>query len=66
IDLDLLKQIKEVERGRVDAYAERRGASARFVPGGRVWDVPADIALPSATQNELDENDAATLIRNGV
>ncbi|MEU1045076.1 NADP-specific glutamate dehydrogenase [Streptomyces sp. NPDC005897] len=66
IDLDLLKQIKEVERGRVDAYAERRGASARFVPGGRVWEVPADLALPSATQNELDENDAATLIRNGV
>lgn len=66
IDLDLLKQIKEVERGRVDAYAERRGASARFVPGGSVWDVPADLALPSATQNELDENAAATLVRNGV
>ncbi|MGZ3100872.1 NADP-specific glutamate dehydrogenase [Streptomyces sp. H72] len=66
IDLDLLKQIKEVERGRVDSYAERRGSSARFVPGGRVWEVPADIALPSATQNELDETDAATLVRNGV
>ncbi|QQC87477.1 NADP-specific glutamate dehydrogenase [Streptomyces alfalfae] len=66
IDLDLLKQVKEVERGRVDTYAERRGSSARFVPGGRVWDVPADIALPSATQNELDGADAATLIRNGV
>ncbi|MEU4895102.1 NADP-specific glutamate dehydrogenase [Streptomyces sp. NPDC044780] len=66
IDLDLLKQVKEVERGRVDTYAERRGASARFVPGGRVWEVPADIALPSATQNELDENDAVALIRNGV
>ncbi|RII11676.1 NAD(P)-specific glutamate dehydrogenase [Streptomyces sp. YIM 130001] len=66
IDLELLKQIKEVERGRVDAYAERRGSSARFVPGGRVWDVPADVALPSATQNELEENDAAALIRNGV
>ncbi|MFB6831542.1 MULTISPECIES: NADP-specific glutamate dehydrogenase [Streptomyces] len=66
IDLDLLKQIKEVERGRVADYAERRGASARFVPGGRVWEVPADVALPSATQNELDENDAAALVRNGV
>ncbi|MGY0021338.1 NADP-specific glutamate dehydrogenase [Streptomyces sp. cg35] len=66
IDLELLRQVKEVERGRVDTYAERRGASARFVPGGRVWDVPADVALPSATQNELDENDAAALIRNGV
>ncbi|MFF8094383.1 NADP-specific glutamate dehydrogenase [Streptomyces sp. NPDC016675] len=66
IDVDLLKQVKEVERGRVDTYAERRGSSARFVPGGRVWEVPADIALPSATQNELDETDAATLVRNGV
>ncbi len=66
IDLELLRQVKEVERGRVGTYAERRGSSARFVPGGRVWEVPADIALPSATQNELDENDAAALIRNGV
>ncbi|MFJ4684999.1 NADP-specific glutamate dehydrogenase [Streptomyces sp. NPDC088789] len=66
IDLELLKQVKEVERARVGTYAERRGASARFVPGGRVWEVPADVALPSATQNELDENAAATLIRNGV
>ncbi|MFF0104774.1 NADP-specific glutamate dehydrogenase [Streptomyces hirsutus] len=66
IDLELLCQIKEVERGRVSTYAERRGSSARFVPGGRVWEVPADIALPSATQNELDEDAAATLIRNGV
>ncbi|MFE5791721.1 NADP-specific glutamate dehydrogenase [Streptomyces sp. NPDC056503] len=66
IDLALLKQIKEVERGRVADYAERRGASARFVPGGRVWEVPADVALPSATQNELDEDDAAALVRNGV
>ncbi|WP_030765693.1 NADP-specific glutamate dehydrogenase [Streptomyces albidoflavus] len=66
VDLDLLQQIKEVERGRVSDYAERRGASARFVAGGSVWDVPADVALPSATQNELTEADAATLIRNGV
>ncbi|MFD8523479.1 NADP-specific glutamate dehydrogenase [Streptomyces capillispiralis] len=66
IDLELLRQIKEVERGRVSAYAERRGASARYVPGGRVWEVPADVALPSATQNELNAADAATLVRNGV
>ncbi|MDR3079791.1 MAG: NADP-specific glutamate dehydrogenase [Streptomyces sp.] len=66
IDVELLKQIKEVERGRISEYAQRRGASARYVPGGRVWDVPADVALPSATQNELDDKDAATLIRNGV
>ncbi|WP_343230778.1 NADP-specific glutamate dehydrogenase [Yinghuangia seranimata] len=66
IDLALLKQVKEVERGRIDEYAERRGASAKFVAGGSVWDVPADVALPSATQNELDEAAAATLVRNGV
>ncbi|MGW9423399.1 NADP-specific glutamate dehydrogenase [Streptomyces koyangensis] len=66
IDLELLQQIKEVERGRVSDYAERRGASARFVAGGSVWDVPADVALPSATQNELTGADATTLIRNGV
>ncbi|MEU5599912.1 NADP-specific glutamate dehydrogenase [Streptomyces sp. NPDC020298] len=66
IDLDLLKQVKEVERGRVADYAERRGASAVFVPGGSVWEVPADVALPSATQNELDAADALTLVRNGV
>src|SRR5690349_4588615 len=58
IDLELLKQIKEVERGRVADYAERRGASARFVRGG--------IALPSATQNELDVQAARVLVRNGV
>ncbi|MER5890957.1 NADP-specific glutamate dehydrogenase [Streptomyces sp. NPDC001941] len=66
IDLALLKQVKEVERGRVGDYAERRGPSARFVPGGRVWEVPADIAFPSATQNELGADDARTLIANGV
>ncbi|MDK1476118.1 NADP-specific glutamate dehydrogenase [Streptomyces sp. 549] len=66
IDLDLLKQVKEVERARVDVYAERRGSSARFVADGQVWDVPADVALPSATQNELDADAALTLVRNGV
>ncbi|MBT2466882.1 NADP-specific glutamate dehydrogenase [Streptomyces sp. ISL-66] len=66
IDLALLKQIKEVERGRVSDYAQRRGPSARFVPGGRVWDVAAEVAFPSATQNELTEADARTLIANGV
>lgn len=65
IDLDLLRQIKEVERGRISEYAARR-AGAKFVEGGSVWDVPVDIALPSATQNELNEADARTLIGNGV
>ncbi|MER5869182.1 NADP-specific glutamate dehydrogenase [Streptomyces sp. NPDC002044] len=66
IDLALLRQIKEVERGRVSEYAVRRGGSARFVPGGRVWEVPADVAFPSATQNELTEADALALVRGGV
>ena len=65
IDLDLLKQIKEVERLRISAYAER-SLSARFVSGGSVWDVPGQIALPSATQNELTLADAQALIANGV
>jgi len=65
IDLELLKQVKEVDRLRISAYAEAR-PSARFIAGGNVWDVPADIALPSATQNELDESSARQLIKNGV
>src|SRR5690606_9532521 len=65
IDHDLLKQIKEVERARISVYAERR-PSARFVRTGSVWDVPGDIAFPSATQNELQGEHAKTLVKNGV
>ncbi|MFD3683729.1 NADP-specific glutamate dehydrogenase [Nocardiopsis sp. NPDC058631] len=65
LDLDLLKQLKEVERARIGEYVERRG-DARYVKGGNVWDVPCDVALPSATQNELDADSARTLVRNGV
>ncbi|MCB1285195.1 MAG: glutamate dehydrogenase, partial [Microthrixaceae bacterium] len=65
IDLDLLKEIKLVERGRISTYADRRG-SAKFVSGGSIWDVPCQVALPSATQNELTGQDAETLVRNGV
>ena len=65
IDVDLLKQIKEVERLRISAYADRRPHAA-FVPGRRVWEVPGEIALPCATQNEVDADDAATLVKNGV
>jgi len=64
IDLDLLKEIKEVKRGRISEYADQR-SSATFSSTGSVWDVPCQIALPSATQNELDENHARTLIDNG-
>ncbi|TQL67551.1 glutamate dehydrogenase (NADP+) [Nocardioides albertanoniae] len=65
IDLDLLKDIKEVRRGRIADYVEERGGSARLVTDGSVWDVPCDIALPCATQNELDGDDAVSLVRNG-
>ncbi len=65
IDLSLLRQIKEVERGRIVEYANRR-PGARFVEGGNVWEVPVDIAVPSATQNELDVDSARMLIANGV
>ncbi|MCE7079542.1 NADP-specific glutamate dehydrogenase [Streptomyces sp. ST2-7A] len=65
LDLDLLKEIREA-RGRVEEYAERRGADARFVADAPVWQVPCDVALPCATQNELTAADAAELIRNGV
>lgn len=64
IDFDLLKQIKEVERGRVKDYVDRKPGS-RLVTEGRPWDVPVDVALPCATQNELSGDDAATLLRNG-
>lgn len=65
IDVALLKQIKEVERARICEYAARRD-SATFHSDGSIWDVPVDVALPCATQNELNGQAAATLIRNGV
>jgi glutamate dehydrogenase (NADP+) len=64
IDLALLRQVKEVERGRVSVYAERR-AGARFIERGDVWAIPCDIALPCATQNELNGKDAKKLADNG-
>lgn len=65
LDLELLKQVKEAERGRVSDYADRR-PGAKFVASGSVWDVPVDVALPCATQNELDAAAARTLLTNGV
>jgi glutamate dehydrogenase (NADP+) len=65
VDLALLKDVKDVRRGRAADYvAERPGA--RLVTGGSVWDVPADVALPCATQNELHAADAKALLGNGV
>lgn len=64
IDLELLKEIKEVRRGRVSDYAQAR-PSAQFFAEGNPWSVPCDVALPSATQNELNAEDARALLKNG-
>ncbi|RYE08213.1 MAG: NADP-specific glutamate dehydrogenase [Hyphomicrobiales bacterium] len=66
IDLELLKDVKEVRRARISDYAKARGKSATYVEGGCIWDVPCDVAMPSATQNELTGKDAQTLVKNGV
>lgn len=65
IDLELLKDLKEHRRERIDGYADARGGAARFVKGRLSWDVPCDVAVPSATQNELDGDDAARLVKAG-
>ncbi|NMR19704.1 NADP-specific glutamate dehydrogenase [Cellulomonas fimi] len=65
VDVDLLREVKEVERGRVSDYADRRG-SAKFVEGGRIWDVPVEVALPCATQNELTVDDVRGLVGHGL
>ena len=65
INLDVVKQIKEVERGRIKEYAERVPGS-KYFEGKGIWSVKCDIALPCATQNELDGADAEMLIKNGV
>jgi glutamate dehydrogenase (NADP+) len=64
IDIEVVKQIKEVERLRIKEYVERM-PRASYVEGGSIWHVPCDVAMPSATQNELSAADAATLVRNG-
>ncbi len=64
IDLELVLQIKEVERGRISEYADRR-PGAVYTEAGSIWDVACDVALPCATQNELDETGAISLVKNG-
>ena len=66
IKLDIVKDIKEVRRGRIKEYAERV-PGAEYHEGCRgIWTLPCDIALPCATQNELDGESAKILIKNGV
>ncbi|HSJ98022.1 MAG TPA: NADP-specific glutamate dehydrogenase [Myxococcota bacterium] len=64
IDLDLVKRLKEVERRRIADYANFQ-KDATYLPGGNIWEVPCQVAMPSATQNELNGRDARTLVANG-
>jgi glutamate dehydrogenase (NADP+) len=64
LNLEAIRQIKEVEGGRISEYAEKHDR-ARYEDGGNIWEIPCDVALPCATQNELEEGDAETLIKNG-
>jgi glutamate dehydrogenase (NADP+) len=65
IDLEVLKEVKLGDRGRVCEYVRRR-SGATLVSDGSIWDVPCDLAFPCATQNELTGRDARALIANGV
>ena len=65
INLAVVKQIKEVERGRIKEYAARVPGSV-YTEGRGIWNIKCDIALPCATQNELNGDDAKALIANGV
>ena len=65
IDLDTVKEIKEVRRGRIKEYCANH-PDAVYMEGKRPWSVKCDIALPCATQNELDLEDAKELVANGV
>lgn len=64
IDVALLKDVKEVHRAQLTEYAVRR-PNAHYTPGKGVWSVKCDVALPCATQNELDIEDARMLVANG-
>ena len=63
--LDFIMELKNVYRGRIKEYVDRY-PNAKYVAGERPWGEKADIALPSATQNELNEEQAQTLVNNGV
>ena len=67
IDLDAVKEIKLVKRGRISEYVDvHSDAEYHAVGDGSVWDIPVDIALPCATQNELNLDNAKALVANGV
>ncbi len=64
IDIELIKQVKEVERARISEYAKRR-SGVEYHEGRGVWTIPCDIALPCATQNEVFLDDVQALVKNG-
>lgn len=64
IDVDTVIHIKEKERARIETYRDFHH-DAEYIDDGNIWEIPCDIAMPCATQNELEEEDARTLIRNG-
>ena len=64
IQLDVVKEIKEVRRGRIKDYVDAV-PTAVYTEGKGIWTIPCDIALPCATQNELNLEDARTLLANG-
>lgn len=61
--LAFVMELKNIKRGRINQYAEKYGCE--YMEGKRPWSIPCDIALPSATQNEIDEDDAKELVKNG-
>ncbi|MFA7387857.1 MAG: NADP-specific glutamate dehydrogenase [Thiohalobacteraceae bacterium] len=64
IRLDTLKELKEAQRRRISVYAELH-PEAKYIADGNIWDIPCQVALPCATQNELNEQSARTLVKNG-
>jgi glutamate dehydrogenase (NADP+) len=63
--LEFLKDLKEERRGRIEEYV-KKFPQATYHEGQRPWSVPVDVALPCATQNEINEDEARTLLKNGV
>ncbi len=64
IDLKLVQQLKEIERRRIKDYTNYH-KEAKYIAGGNIWEVPCQVAMPSATQNEINGKDAKMLVKNG-
>ncbi|MGE5700434.1 MAG: NADP-specific glutamate dehydrogenase [Deltaproteobacteria bacterium] len=64
MNIETIKQLKEIERRRIKDYCEYH-KGARYTPNGNIWDIPCDVAFPSATENEITGKDAKKLVKNG-